>query len=163
MYVNDTCTPKRFSNPFDCVYVCICILCSKESQDAVQSLHELLLKQSGLISKDPQHFLKALSSVDHNTHACGVVVILWVARDSLLSCSCAISTSVVELTIGRLPLEVWAGILWQESGRLSSNPLNTYSHPACNSSLRSRANKAGEHVVLMNNQFHWQKRWIILK
>ena len=59
-----------------CLYACICILCSKESNEAVRSLHDILLKHSGLISKDPQHFLKALSGVDHTAHACGVVVIL---------------------------------------------------------------------------------------
>jgi len=55
----------------------------KESQEAVQSLHEILIKHSGLISKDPQHFLKALSGVDHNAHACGVVVILAFASRGL--------------------------------------------------------------------------------
>ena len=71
-----------------CAYVlnvhnvsCIFILYSQGSEEAVRSMYQVVNKNSGLITKDPAHFLKALAAIDHKAQACGVALILYVIRD----------------------------------------------------------------------------------
>lgn len=60
---------------------CIFILYSQGSEEAVRSMYSVVIKNSGLITKDPAHFLKALAAIDHKAQACGVALILYVIRD----------------------------------------------------------------------------------
>jgi len=46
------------------------------SEEAVRSMYQVVNKNSGLITKDPAHFLKALAAIDHKAQACGVALIL---------------------------------------------------------------------------------------